>query len=275
MGGETGETPTWSVSTSEGVALASGELLSVLLGHHERLIGSWRGLTREQWDAASRNASWSVHETVRHVADALERGASAADGDNDLESLHGFDPRSTPMTWLEGSDDESPAGTIHRFEVAARRFRDAVGARLATGDDARATTVYGDAHWTMNVAHILWDSWIHERDVLLPLGFRQECPRDEERLVGLYGVFMAAVPSRRFGQPVSATVQLEGRDRWTLSLSCDGERIVCEEAPGAAVDATGEHGPALDALAGRGLAVDEALPGAPTELGILAAFFNS
>lgn len=257
------------------MGLGSEQLLSILMGHHDRLIAGWRGFTQEQWERASRNARWTVHETVRHVADVMEQGVAAADGDDDLESLHQFDPRSTPNVWLEGSDGESPAVTIERFDVAARRFRDAVGNRLASDDDAPATTVYGEAHWTMNVAHLLWDSWIHERDVLLPLGIQQRCPASEERLIGLYGVFMSAVPSTLFEQTMSTTVELVGQDRWTLSLSCDGRQIVCAETPGAAVVATGELGPALDALAGRGRAVDAALPGAPEEMGVLAAYFNS
>jgi hypothetical protein len=265
----------WSVSTSDGVALDADELSSVLATQQARLTRGWREFTVDQWDCATRNERWSVHETVRHVADGMEFGAAAADGDNDLEALDGFDPRSTPDTWLAGSSGESPAATMERFDVAACRFRDALRTRLASDDDARATTVYGEAHWTMNVAHLLWDFWVHERDVLLPLGIEQHCPVDEERLVGLYGVFMSAVPSKLFDQPMSAAVELVGRNRSTLSLSFDGREIICEEDAGAAVSATGEHGPALDALAGRGLAVDEALPGAPPEMGLLAAYFNS
>jgi hypothetical protein len=265
----------WSVSTSEGVAVDAEQLLLVLAEHHARLIRGWREFTADQWDSASRNERWSVHETVRHVADAMELGTTAAGGDNAVEPLNRFDPRSTPNAWLERSNGESPAATVERFDTAAHRFRDAVRTRLASNDDARATTVYGDAHWTMNVAHLLWDSWIHERDVLLPLGIEQRSPTNEERLVGLYGVFMAAVPSTLFDQPMSTTLELVGHHRSTLSLTFDGRQIICEEKPGATTKATGEHGPALDALAGRGLAVDEALPGAPPEMGLLAAYFNT
>ena len=250
-------------------------LLLVLAEHHARLIRGWSEFTADQWACASRNERWSVHQTVRHVADVIERGATAADGDNDVEPLDQFDPLATPGVWLEGSSGESPGATIERFDVEARRFRDAVRTRLASEDDALATTVYGDAHWTMNVAHLLWDSWIHERDVLIPFGIEQRSPVNEERLVGLYGVFMSAVPSKLFDQAMSATVELVGHNRSTLSLSFDGRQIRCRENSGAAVGATGEHGPAIDALAGRGLAVEQALPGAPPEMGLLAAYFNS
>lgn len=264
----------WSVSTSGGVAVDSEQLLLILAAHHARLIRGWREFTADQWDGPSRNSGWSVHETVRHVADCIERGAAAADPD-DVASLDQFDPRSTPNEWLEGSSDETSEATIERFDVAARRFRDRVRTRLAIDDDARATTVYGEAHWTMNVAHLLWDSWIHERDVLLPLGIEQRSPGSEERLVGLYGVFMSAVPSMLFDQEMAATVELVGHHRSTLSLSLDGQEIICEEEVGAAATAMGDLGPALDALAGRGLPVDVALPGAPPEMGLLAAYFNS
>ena len=91
------ETAAWSVSTSEGVALDAEELPLVLAAHHARLMRGWREFTADQWDSASRNERWSVHETVRHVADAMERGAGAADGDDDVEFLDQFDPRSHRM----------------------------------------------------------------------------------------------------------------------------------------------------------------------------------
>jgi hypothetical protein len=135
--------------------------------------------------------------------------------------------------------------------------------------------VYGDAHWTMNVVHILWDSWIHERDVLLPLGREQMCSVEEERLVGLYGVFMAGVPSKLFALDTTAIVDLTGHDHVTLHLRCDGQQLTCEEAPDRHSEASGDHGPAIDALSGREPSVEDALPGAPGELALLAAHMNS
>ena len=266
---------TWSVSTADGLAADPDALMSVLTSHHERVLETWRALTNEEWSHPSRNAQWSVHDTARHVSDAMELGAAVREGANDLDALQDFDPRSTPLDWLEASAGESPADTCARYEAAASRFRDVVRSRLASGDDARATTVYGDAHWTMNVVHILWDSWIHERDVVVPLGRAQMCSVEEERLVGLYGVFMAGVPSKLFALDMTAIVDLTGRDHVTLDLRCDGRQLSCEEAPGGHSEASGDHGPTIDALSGRGLSVEDALPGAPGELAQLATFMNS
>jgi hypothetical protein len=270
-----GDANAWSVSVADGVASDPDALISVLASHHERVLDAWRAFTTDEWSRPSRNAQWSVHDTARHVADAMEQGASLVEGANGSDRLEDFDPRSTPLEWLEASDRESPADTCARYETAAGRFRDVVRSRLASGDDARSTTVYGDAHWTMNIVHILWDSWIHERDVLLPLGREQMCSAEEERLVGLYGVFMAGVPSKLFARDLTAIVDLRGHDLVTLDLRCDGRQLTCEEAPGGHSEASGDHGPAIDALSGRGLSVADALPGAPGELALLAAYLNS
>lgn len=266
---------TWSVSIAHGLVADPEALMSVLESHHERVLGTWRGFTKGEWSRSTRNVQWSVHDTARHVADAMEQGTAAAEGANDLDTLQDFDPRSTPLEWLEASAGESPDDTIARYVAATSRFRDAVESRLASGNDARSTTVYGEAHWTMNVVHILWDSWIHERDVLLALGKEVTISAEEERLVGLYGVFMAGVPSKLFGLGLSVTVDLAGLNHSTLTLQCDGQEVSCEETPSDQSQASGDHGAALDALSGRGLSVEDALPGAPGELALLAAHMNS
>jgi len=85
---------------------------------------------------------------------------------------------------------------------------------------------------------------------------------------------MAGVPSKLFALDMTAIVDLTGRDHITLGLRCDGGQLRCEEAPGGHSQASGDHGSVVDALSGRGLSVEDALPGAPGELAQLAAFMN-
>jgi hypothetical protein len=264
----------WSVSIGDGLSLDADELGGLLGGHHQRLVDTWQGFAPVQWESQSRNKEWSVHHTVRHVADAMERAATAVSGEPALGE-DDFDPRSTPDAWLTTSDGESPVDTIERFTAASTAFRAGIGDRLAAGDNAHDRTVYGSAHWTVNVAHVLWDSWLHERDVLLPLGLPAPSTEEEERLVGLYGLLMALVPSMTFEQSISATVQLSGIGLHTVEVSCDAGFLRSAEVPADAAPISGAMPAAIDALAGRGDSVADALPGAPEELGFLAAFFNS
>ncbi|MGK2928068.1 MAG: hypothetical protein ACSLFO_00650 [Acidimicrobiales bacterium] len=186
-----------------------------------------------------------------------------------------FDPQSTPAAWLATSENESPIATIDRFVAASTRFRAGTRDRLASGDDTHDETVYGTAHWTVNVVHVLWDSWLHERDVLFPLEIPAPSTGEEERLVSLYGLLMALVPSMTFQQSISATLQLRGVDSRTIEVRCDAGSIISAEVPAGGAAVAGSTPTVIDALAGRGDAVADAIPGAPEELGFLAAFFNS
>lgn len=269
-----GRSRDWSISTGDGVSLGPEVLVELLAGHHERLIATWQSFTPAQWAHQSRNTEWTVHHTVRHVADAMDRVKAAANGEPTLDK-NDFDPRSTPTAWLTTSEGESPGATIERFAEASASHRASISDRLTSGDNARERTVYGTAHWTVNVVHVLWDSWLHERDVLLPLGQPARSSHEEERLVGLYGLLMALVPSMRFGQSVSSTVQLCGLGIRTIEVSCDASSLRSAEVPAVATAISGAMPAVVDALAGRGGAVADVLPGAPAELSFLAAFFNS
>ena len=270
----TGRASEWGISTRDGVSLDTDELVELLAAHHHRLIETWQGFSPAQWARQSRNTEWTVHQTVRHVADAMERVVAAANGEPALDT-NDFDPRSTPTAWLTGSDGESPGVTIERFAEASTSHRARVSDRFASGDTAHERTVYGTAHWTVNVVHVLWDSWLHERDVLLPLGQPAPSSEEEERLVGLYGLLMALVPSMTFEQSVCSTVQLSGIGIRTIEVSCDAGSLRSVEVPAVVASISGATPAAIDALAGRGDAVADVLPGAPEQLSFLAAFFNS
>lgn len=267
-------TTNWSISTREGLSLDSEELVNALAVHQRRLIDTWCAFTPSQWTHQSRNKNWTVHHTVRHVADGMER-VTAVLNDDPLLDIDDFDPLSTPQAWLASSVDEPPAATIDRFAAASARFRRAVSARLASGDNSQGRTVYGTAHWTVNVVHVLWDSWLHERDVLLPLGHAAPSSEAEQRLVGLYGVLMALAPSMLAGQSLSSTIQLTGISVRIIEVSCEPGSLRSAEVPTADVVSAGALPAAIDALAGRGNALADALPGAPEELGLLGALFNS
>lgn len=263
----------WSISTGDGLALGGGALVDVLAVQHRRFVDTWRGFTSADWEHRSRNEAWTVHETVRHVADGAERVVAAVSGEASLDEGE-FDALSTPAEWLAGSTGESPAATIDRFAAASAALGVGVGERLASGDDTHQPTVYGTAHWTVNVVHLLWDSWLHERDVLLPLGRPAPSSEEEERLVGLYGLLMALVPPMKLGLPVSVVVQLRGAGHRTIEAGCGPDAIHCAEVAANPSAITGRLPAVVDALAGRGDAVADALPAAPDELGFLAAFFN-
>lgn len=53
--------------------------------------------------------------------------------------------------------------------------------------------------WTVRALHGLWDSWLHERDVLLPRGIEHPADGDATVYATAYGLFIAAAVASVFG----------------------------------------------------------------------------
>ena len=267
-------TTLWSVSTDHGVSLNADEFVGVLSAHQDRVASAWRALSADEWEQPSRNTSWSNHDTARHVADCVEGVAAQVLGEKSPFSMAEFDPRATPTTWLALSANDSPNRTIERFSTAALRLRTGVAERLAAGDSSVGATVYGPAHWSVNIVHLFWDSWLHERDVLLPLGLPAESTPGEQRLAAIYGLLMAMVPARMMDQSFAATINFTCAGR-TVIASHDAGRFSSAETCDATADLEGDLCSIVDALSGRGAALNDVLPNAPEMLGVFAGFMES
>ena len=87
-----------------------------------------------------------------------------------LDITAGYDPRITPSESLSASAGESPGATLSRFLATTEQRFALDRARLAEGARFDVRMPYGAMDWTVRVLHGLWDSWLHERDVLLPRG---------------------------------------------------------------------------------------------------------
>jgi hypothetical protein len=124
----------------------------------------------------------------------------------------------------------------------------------------------GAVPWWMSALHIFWDSWVHERDALLPIGIEPPVLDDEARPVTTYVVGIAATLASGSLDTVVAGVRVHTGDGPT-SVAPDG-RIDPNN------DKTAE---VIDALCGRG-SLDSALTGhdarAIEQLGSLARLLN-
>lgn len=124
-------------------------------------------------------------------------------------------------------------------------------ARLAEGRRFDVRMPYGPVDWTVRVLHGFWDSWLHERDVLLARGMEHPADADAIVYATAYGVFIAAAVASLFGDPVQEKLMLSGDGGGVFDLgSRDGVTLavtrVTAEGPSAAQ--------VTDALAGRSVA---------------------
>ena len=272
------ETPlpgTLLVRTNGESGFDPGHLLEVFGGQRQRFATVLEGFGPGDWAAPTRCADWSAHEVVRHLCDCNVRAAALGPDDRTIDITAGFDPRTTPRQWLAASAGESPGTTLARFLATTDELLALARDRLARGHRFDVRLPYGPVDWTVGVLHTFWDSWLHERDVLLARRAGHPTDSDATGYAAAYGVFLAAAVASMFGDPVQETLTLGGdgggvfdldsRDGVTLTVT----RVTTAGPPAALV---------TDALAGRppAAAVLGDLPASSrAALSRVADFFNT
>jgi hypothetical protein len=102
---------------------------------------------------------------VQHLCDC-----NASLGGTDqrlLDPAAGFDPRTTPRHWPAILASEPPDASLARFLGTTRDLLALARSWLDRGERYQVRLPYGAMDWTVLVLHGFWDSWLHERDILL------------------------------------------------------------------------------------------------------------
>jgi uncharacterized protein (TIGR03083 family) len=250
-------------------------LLQVFAEQRRRFVAVLQGFGPADWAAPTRCADWCAHDVVRHLCDCTAIAIAAGAGDRTLDSTAGFDPRITPRGWLTASADESPAATLARLMATTDQLLALARDRLAHRRGFDVALPYGPMDWTVLMLHGFWDSWIHERDVLLARGTEHPTDDDATGYATAYGLFIAAAVVSMFGDQVQEKLTLGGDGGGIFDLDAHGAvtltvtRVATAGPPAAQV---------TDALAGRAqtAAVLGDLPASSrAALSHLADFFNT
>ena len=250
-------------------------LFDVFGEQRRRFVTVLQGFGPDDWAGPTRCADWSAHDVVRHLCDANEIAAAAGTDDHTLDVTTGFDPRITPRGWLTASADESPDATLARLVATTEELLVPARAQLTQGRRFDVRLPYGPMDWTVLVLHVFWDSWIHERDVLLARDAEHPTDDDANIYATAYGLFIAAAVASMFGGQVREKLKLGGDGGGVYDLDSRGDVMLT-------VDRVSTAGPpaaeVADALAGRSQ-IAAALGDLPTNsraaLSHLADFFNT
>ena len=219
-----------------------------LLRQRRRLAEVLRGLDAEQWASPSRCERWSVQDVVAHLVGTNQfwtMSFSAGRAGEPTRVLAAFDPVVTPALMVDAVRGEEPAAVLDRFVETTEAM---AGSLAGADEDTWATLAEAPpGHIPLHgvVLHALWDSWIHERDVLLPLGLQPAEEADEivaslRYVAGIGPSFCATVGSARQGSLV-----VEAHDPDTTFVVDAGSTVVVHDGPapdhaprltGAAVD---------------------------------------
>ena len=151
-----------------------------LLRQRQRLADELDGFDEAQWSTPSRCEGWTARDVVAHLVGTNQFWAlsiTAALGGAPTRFLASFDPVATPAQMVDATSAKSAAEVLADYVEANEALTAAVGA--ITDWSVAGEAPPGHVSLTAVCLHALWDAWIHERDILLPLGLTQTEEPDE------------------------------------------------------------------------------------------------
>jgi uncharacterized protein (TIGR03083 family) len=252
-------------------------LLEVFGRQRQRFAAVLQGFGPGDWAAPTRCTDWSAHDVVRHLCDgnAIMKAWVTGTGHSTLDLRAGFDPRVTPRTWPAISAAESSGATLSRFLASTDDLLVLLRDRLACGHGFDIRLPYGPMAWTVGILHAFWDSWLHERDVLLARGREHPTDGNATRYATAYGLFIATVVARMYGDRMQETLTLGGDGGGIFHLD-SGRAVTLTVTPATTTGPLAAT--ATDAIAGRApvAAVLGNLPASSrSALSRMADFFNT
>jgi len=259
------------------VALAPSSVAPAWFAHRARLTAWLASLPDAEWDAPTRCDEWSVAGLVRHLASVSEFEGftlhQAAKGEP-TRLLEGFDSQVLPgatAALLEGRTNPELLETLRnsdaRIEATVTGWSDDDWARTAEAPPGHVPA------W-LSLAHMLFDSWVHEHDLMDP---RRETPMvvpAEVEIVVAYVLGLAGFVTGVFdGSGASADLRVTDTGL-RVGLDALGDRSVVRPdwAPDGAPVVEGTAAAILDVTTGR--AGPESVAGDPQGVAVLITFSN-
>lgn len=230
-------------------------VLAPTVRQRRRLVAALEQLDGDDWNRASRCAGWTVRDVIVHLDSTnsfWSFSIAAGVAGSPTRFLATFDPVASPAELVAGSD-EAPSEVLARFAASTEAL---VGQLEALDDEAwvaLAEAPPGHVSVGAVVHHALWDSWVHERDILLPLGVVPEVEPDEVAAALTYAACLSPALSVALGRAGTGVLGVSVTEPH-LELTVEvGDRVHAHEGPAEAADLvlTGDAVELLEALSVR------------------------
>jgi uncharacterized protein (TIGR03083 family) len=226
-----------------------GAVDAVVRQQRTRMLTVLRSLDASQWDAASRCEKWSVKDVVSHLISTDRFWAisfRAGMNGEPTRFLEAFDPVASPEQMVETMRVLPGDAVLSQYETQAANLFGA----LEKVADWSVLAEAPPGHIPLNAAasHALWDAWVHERDIVIPLGLPTTEADEEMRVVLQYAAALSPAFSvaTRSGRRGSLTV--EAHDPAVAFTVEVADRVVVREGGGDGGPQL--HGAAVDLIEG-------------------------
>ena len=204
-----------------------------LFRQRRRLAATVATFDADQWAAPSRCAGWTNRDVISHLVTTNSFWATsitAGRAGEPTRFLPGFDPVVTPAQLVEATPFIGTTDLLAKFVATNDAIEQALDGVDADGWEVMAEAPAGHLALSAVASHALWDAWVHERDICLPLGLAVPEEADEVTtslrfVAGLGPAFLAISGSTRIG---AFAVRATDLDR-TLVVDV-GPTVVVREA---------------------------------------------
>jgi uncharacterized protein (TIGR03083 family) len=221
-----------------------------MLRQRRRLASTLADLDDAQWAAASRCDEWSVQDVIAHLVTTNQFWAisiMAGRNGEPTRILDGFDPVASPAQMVDDVRSVPATKVLERFVEST----DGIAHAVAGLDDDGWSTI-GEAppgHIPLRgvALHALWDSWIHERDIVLPLGLTPVEEADEIADCLRYAGALSPAFAVAYGSTRRGSILIETTDPEVRVVVDVGESIVVHDGD-PATDPLHLTGPAVALL---------------------------
>lgn len=158
------------------------DILAPAVRQRRRLARALASFDKQQWAHPSRCAGWSNRDVIVHL-DSTNTfwtfSIAAGLRGEPTRLLATFDPVASPAQMVAGSNLTTTAEILDRFAASTEALVAALEALDTDGWDTAAEAPPGHVSISALAHHALWDSWVHERDIMLPLDITPDVEADE------------------------------------------------------------------------------------------------
>ena len=172
------------------------EIAAAWISHRQRLRSWFAALSQDGWSGATRCTDWRVSDLAQHLVSGAQFLGYTLHQSRKGEAtrlLEGFDSQQTAVVAAADFDGLSPQDLLEQMTAMDAQVHHQLGFLAGDAAAAPAEAPPGQVPAYVAVNHFLFDSWVHERDLLLPANELPVTEPSEAAMVASYVVAMAGL----------------------------------------------------------------------------------
>jgi uncharacterized protein (TIGR03083 family) len=194
---------------------SADDQLAPVVRQRQRLAKTLGGLDDSEWSSPTRCEGWTVQDVVAHMITVngfWQMSTAAGLSGAPTRVLENFDPAATPPLIIAPMRALSPSEVLEQFVASNDAYLDVITALDTDGWSTLGESPAGHVPIRLLAQHALWDCWVHERDIALPLGFTPPVEDDEVLSCLRYAAALSPAFAVSSGDALAGTFAVESTD---------------------------------------------------------------